>query len=217
MLTLCDPIAGSPWGSPVPGILQAITLEWVAIPFSNAWKWKVKVKSLSCVRLCRTPWTAAYQAPPSMGFSRQDDWSGVPSPSWVSNLVMSNSLWPHGACQAPLPRNSPGKNTGVGCHFLPQGIFLTQELNLGLLHHRQILYQLSYRKVYFLIVIVNCFLWALLIGWSGFTWWSHSVITASLRLWILEWVSFSPSRGSSWPRGWTCVSYVCLGRQAVYH
>ena len=80
-LTLCDPIDGSPPGSPVPGILQARTLEWVAISFSNAWKWKVKVKSLSCVRLLATPWTAAFQAPPSMGFSRQEDWSGVPLPS----------------------------------------------------------------------------------------------------------------------------------------
>ena len=79
--TLCDPIDGSPPGSPVPGILQARTLEWVAISFSNAWKWKVKVKSLSCVRLLATPWTAAYQAPPLMGFSRQEYWSGVPLPS----------------------------------------------------------------------------------------------------------------------------------------
>ena len=76
--TLCDPIDGSPLGSPVPGILQARTLEWVAISFSNAWKWKVKVKSLSHVRLLVTPWTAAYQAPPSMGFSRQESWSGMP-------------------------------------------------------------------------------------------------------------------------------------------
>ena len=70
--TLCDPIDGSPPGSPFPGILQARTLEWVAIFFFNAWKWKVKVNSLSCARLLATPWTAAYQAPPSMGFSRQE-------------------------------------------------------------------------------------------------------------------------------------------------
>ena len=80
-LTLWDPIDGSPPGSPIPGILQARTLEWVAISFSNAWKWKVKVQSLSRVRLFETPWTAAYQAPPSMGFSRQEYWSGVPLPS----------------------------------------------------------------------------------------------------------------------------------------
>ena len=79
--TLCDPIDGSPPGSPVPGILQARTLDWVAISSSNAWKWKVKGKSLSRVRLLATPWTAAYQAPPSMGFSRQEYWSGVPLPS----------------------------------------------------------------------------------------------------------------------------------------
>ena len=80
-LTLCDPIDGSPRGSPVPGILQARILEWVAFSFSNAWKWKVKVKSLSIVRLLATPWTAAHQAPPSMGFSRQEYWSGLPLPS----------------------------------------------------------------------------------------------------------------------------------------
>ena len=80
-LTLCNPIDGSPPGSSVPGILQARTLEWVAICFSNAWKWKVKVKSLSRVRLFETAWTAAYQALPSVGFSRQEYWSGLPLPS----------------------------------------------------------------------------------------------------------------------------------------
>ena len=79
--TLCNPIDGSPPGSPVPGILQARTLEWVAISFSNAWKWKVKVKSLSRVSLLATPWTSAHQDPPSMGFARQEYWSGVPLPS----------------------------------------------------------------------------------------------------------------------------------------
>ena len=70
---------GSPPGSPIPGILQARTPEWVAISFSNAWKWKVKeVKSLICVQLVATPWTAAYQDPLSVGFSRQEYWSGVP-------------------------------------------------------------------------------------------------------------------------------------------
>ena len=110
--TLCDPIDGSPPGSPAPGILQARTLEWVAISFSNAWKWKVKVKSLSCVWPSGIPWTAAYQAAPSMEFSRQEYWSGVPLPSpWVdytylipfntqanllndySNILPSNSEW----------------------------------------------------------------------------------------------------------------------------
>ena len=79
--TLCDPRDGSPPGSPVPGILQAKTLEWVAISFSNAGKWKVKGKSLSRVRLFATPWTAAHQAPLSMGLSRQEYWSGLPLPS----------------------------------------------------------------------------------------------------------------------------------------
>ena len=79
--TLCDLIEGSPSGSPVPGILQARMWEWVAISFSNAWKWKVTVKSLSCVRLLTTPWATAYQASPSMGFSRQEYWSRMPLPS----------------------------------------------------------------------------------------------------------------------------------------
>ena len=90
-LTLCDPIDGSPPGSPIPGILQARTLEWVAISFSNAWKWKVKVKSFSHVWLLATTWTAAYQAPPSMGFSRQEYWSGVPLPSLEPSLVKDKS------------------------------------------------------------------------------------------------------------------------------
>ena len=86
--TLCDPIDGSPLGSPVPGILQARTLERVVISCSNAWKWKVKVKSLSRVRLLATPWTAAYQALLSKGFSRQEYWSGVPLPSLELGLVL---------------------------------------------------------------------------------------------------------------------------------
>ena len=99
--TLYDPRDGSPPSSPIPGILQARTLEWVAISFSNAWKWKVKVKSFSCVQLLATPWTAASQAPLSMEFSRQEYWGGVPLPSppvtvccsvQFSCSVMSNSL-----------------------------------------------------------------------------------------------------------------------------
>ena len=78
--TLCDPLDSSPPGSSVPGILQARTL---VCSLSNTWKWKVKVKSLSRVQLLATPWTAAYQAPPSMGFSRQEYWSGLPLPSPV--------------------------------------------------------------------------------------------------------------------------------------
>ena len=79
--TLCDPIDGSPPGSSIHGILQARTMEWVAISFSNAWKWKGKVKSLNHIRLFATPWTVAHQAPPFMGFSRQEYWSGVRLPS----------------------------------------------------------------------------------------------------------------------------------------
>ena len=87
--TLCDPIDGSPPGSSVPGILQARILEWVAISFSNAWKWKVKVKSLSHVWLLATPWTAAHQAPPFTGFSRQEYWSSASA----SVLPMNAQDW----------------------------------------------------------------------------------------------------------------------------
>ena len=162
--TLCDPIGGSPAGSLVPGILQARTLEWVAISFSNAWKWKVNVKSLSRVRLLATLWTAAHQAPLSMGFSRQEYWSGASSPSPKNTGVCIYSL----LCQllrrvqlfmTPMacPWNSPGKNTGVVCHSLLQGIFLTQGSNLGLLHSRQILYHLSYQgsPIYSLVILFN--------------------------------------------------------------
>ena len=89
--TLCGPIDGSPPGSPVPGILQARTLEWVAISFSNAWKWKEKVKPLSHVQLFTIPWTVDYQAFPSTGFSRQEYWSGLPFPSPRS--AMRHEIW----------------------------------------------------------------------------------------------------------------------------
>ena len=108
--TLCNLIDGSPLGSPVPGILQARTLEWVAISFSNAWKWKVKLKLLSCVRLLATPWTAAHQTPPSMRFSRQDYWIGVPLPSpfprWLSGK--------ESACQEGDPSSIPGSGRSPG-------------------------------------------------------------------------------------------------------
>ena len=121
-LTLCDPIDGSPPGSPVPGILQARTLEWVAISFSNAWKWKMKMKSLSRVRLLATPWTAAYQALLSMGFARQEYWSGVPLPHWThSNKgVHGGSAGKESACSAGdlgsipgLGRSSGGSSQGI--------------------------------------------------------------------------------------------------------
>ena len=84
--TLCDPRDSRPPGPTVPGILQARTLEWVAISFSNAWKGKVKVKSLSRVQLLATPWAAAYQAPLSTGFSRQE---------YQSELPLNDSKWDH--------------------------------------------------------------------------------------------------------------------------
>ena len=116
-LTLCNPIDGSPPGSPIPGILQERTLEWVTISFSNAWKWKVKGKSLSRVWLFATPWIAAYQAPPSMGFSRWEYWSGLllPSPCIIdidSNLkpllcfTRSHVIWPLSCFLHLLPNNS---------------------------------------------------------------------------------------------------------------
>ena len=97
-LTLCDPIDTSPPGSAIPGILQARTLELVAIPFSNAWKWKVKVKSLRWVRLLETPWTVAHQAPLSMGLSRQEYWS------LLSFLLPGASSWPRDwTCISSVP------------------------------------------------------------------------------------------------------------------
>ena len=99
--TLCNPIDGSPPGSSIPGILQARILEWVAISFSNSWKWKVKVKLLSPVRLLVTPCTAAYQAPPSMGFSRQEYWSGLPLPSPVAVAKSSQIFWEPTDCMQP--------------------------------------------------------------------------------------------------------------------
>ena len=96
---------GSPPGSPIPGILQARTLEWVAISFSNAWKWKVKMKLLSRVRPSATPWTAAFQAPPSMGFSRQEYWSGLPLPSLTvqGTGVQRQSCWMFCKCEYSRP------------------------------------------------------------------------------------------------------------------
>ena len=111
--TLCDPRDGSPPDSPVPGNLQARRLEWAAISFSNAWKWKVKVKSLSPVRLLVTPWTAIHQGPPPMGFSRQEYWSGVPSPSPSYILVAHNPKCNEGKC--------PGGPVIGTLHFHCQG------------------------------------------------------------------------------------------------
>ena len=127
--TLCDPVDGSPPGSPVPGILQARTLEWVAISFSSAWKWKVKVKLLSRVRLLATPWTAAYPAPSSIGFSRQEYWSGVPLPSplkWIraqKKLRVSSRWWPGGPLAFSLPPRPPFVTLSHTWH-LPTGHYL---------------------------------------------------------------------------------------------
>ena len=122
--TLCDPRDGSPQGSPVPGILQARILEWVAVSFSNAGKRKVKVKSLSRARLLATPWTAAYQAPPSMGFSRQEYWSGVPLPSPINFIILSKTE------QHPVYRHAHTDSQSAVCcrHFWGATTHLGQAL-----------------------------------------------------------------------------------------
>ena len=109
--TLCDPTDGSLPGSPVPGILQARTLEWVAISFSSTWKWKVKVKSLSRVRLLVTPWTAAYQAPPSMGFSRQEYWK------W--GAILPDSFTPTSSFIIYFTAVTLGSSSWMLCYNLP--------------------------------------------------------------------------------------------------
>ena len=124
-LTLCDPTDGSPPGSPAPGILQARTPEWVAISFSNAWTWKVKRKSLSRVRLLATPWTTAYQAPPSMGFSRQEYWSGVPLPSPSFCPHYSKSLVPSVIIQLiPFTLSALSQPLPSGNHYSVHYIYL---------------------------------------------------------------------------------------------
>ena len=121
--TLCKPIDGSPPGSSVPGILQARTLEWVTISFSSAGKWKVKVKFISRVRLFGTPWTIADQAPPSMGFSRQEYWSGLPLPSPLpqSELQQHFPFW-SGFCRGWRKQGEP--------------FFSSLQCNLPVLHLR---------------------------------------------------------------------------------
>ena len=115
--------------APVPGILQARTLEWVAISFSNAWKWKVKVKSLGRVQPLATPWTAAYQAPPSMGFSRQEYWSGVPLPS--PPQVLRHTQKSHIAGQQQM-----GWQDSLGLSSLPTA--LTSACHLSVWHGKEI-------------------------------------------------------------------------------
>ena len=118
--TLCDPIDSSPLGSAIPGILQVRTLEWIAISFSNAWKWKVKVKSLSHVRLLATPWAAAYQAPLSVGFSRQEYWSGVSLPSPVGFLIfLKHTAWSISSAWNALTLQTHMAHTYPCFKFLP--------------------------------------------------------------------------------------------------
>ena len=121
--TLCDPTDGSPPGSSVSGILQARTLEWVVISFPNAWKWKAKVKSFSRARHLATPWTTAYQAPPSMGFSRHEYWNGVPLKARCEKVMIHHILkyrfWDWFLLVTNLPSNagdvhsSPGQGTKI--------------------------------------------------------------------------------------------------------
>ena len=120
-LTLCNPVDGSPPGSTVPGNLQARTLEWATISFSSAWKWTMKVKSLSCVQLFTTPWTAAHQAPLPMGFSRQEYWSGVPLPS---PLLLGRLKWKASQLVvSPQPSAAKASNAfrGGGMHTMALG------------------------------------------------------------------------------------------------
>ena len=117
--TLCDPIDVSPRGSPIPGILQARTLEWVAISSSNAGKWKVRVKLLSHVRLLATPWTAAHQAPSSMGFSRQEYWSGLPLPSPRNDTTRSEKT----KCLQKKKKESLQTFSKIGIYIIPVKTF----------------------------------------------------------------------------------------------
>ena len=129
----------------------------------------MKVKSLNRVQLFATPWTVAHQAPLSMGFSRQEYWSGLPFPSAGdlpdpgikprSPALQAGALpsAPPGKPKVKVAQSvfvtpqtiqsmdSPGQNTGVDCLSLLQGIFPTQASNPGVPHCRQILYQLSHK------------------------------------------------------------------------
>ena len=175
-LTLCDPIDGSPSGSTIPGILQARTLEWVAIFFSNAWKWKVKVKLLSRVRLFASPWTAAYQAPLSMGFSRQECWSGVPLAQGlvgVKRLPVQPAVFPPSlSVGVPLPKQMEGPQFRVRLvvwwarviivPFPSSHLHLTQRVMFMVLIIKFCTYYFcltSYFPPLFFIFIVKCFMY----------------------------------------------------------
>ena len=134
--TLCNPIDSSPPGSAVPGILQGRTLEWVVISFSSAWKWKVKVKSLSHVRLLATPWTAAHQAPPSMGFSRQEYWSGPASLSITNSrsspkLTSIELVMPSSHLILCCPPSPPGPNPSQHQSFPMSQLFAWGGQSIG--------------------------------------------------------------------------------------
>ena len=177
-LTLCDPIDGSPPSSHVPGILQARILEGVAISFSNAWKWKVKVKSLSRVQLLATPWTAAYQAPLSMGFSKQEYWSGLPFPSLL----------------VPWAGNDPGLLhwelrvfATLDCEGSPTPTVSWKSFT-SCVHAK------SLQSCPTLCNPMDCSL-------------PGSSVHGIFQAIVLEWIVISFSRGSSHPRDWTCISY----------
>ena len=127
--TLCNPMNGSPPGSLVPGILQARTVGWVVISFSNAWKWKVKVKSLSHIQLLVTPWTAAYQAPPSMGFSRQEYWSGCYCLLWsYTDISLFLVIF------LPLKTESKSASPSLECNRLEKSLVVLPILSLVICH-----------------------------------------------------------------------------------
>ena len=152
---------------PIPGILQARTLEWVAISFSNEWKWKVKVKSLSPVQLLATPWTAAYQAPPSMGFSRWEYWSGVPLPSleiWAVRPLLLEILFQEAAVWCS-PANK-GINQIKQKHGLLGAFLVVQCLRIHLAY-----------------ICVSILYWSLsfwLISFEGGMFWENSIETSIL-------------------------------------
>ena len=217
-----QPIDGSPPGSPVPGILQARTLEWVAISFSNAWKWKVKGKSLSRVQLLATPWTAAHQAPPSMGFSRQEYWSGVLLPSLA------------GSVKSRLKQKLSGENQNKITQHTSK-----QKWILLCFVFKNVIYWRNYGQGYYQWVKLLSCVWLFMTPWKG-PWNSpgqntgvgrHSLLQEIFptqapspglqhRGWILyqlshqgsprilEWVAYPFSRGSSQPRNWTGVSCI---------
>ena len=185
--TLWDPIDASPPGSAVPGILQARTLEWVAISFSNAWKWKVKVKLLSPVWLFMTPWTAAYQAPPSMGFSRQEYWSGVPLPlhccpslQFCHDPSLPFPHWPVFHSQSGL-QPSPALSTSVSLPI--DWVVSTNEFYWG--HGRR--FQTS--------IVSECPYLTLMYLLSWIQSWEskhHFGNTHGTMFWRLRWISLAP-------------------------